>query len=95
MSGFTSTPYNISVGGTDFGDSYAGTESSYWNAGNTANYGSAKSYIPEIPWNDSCADNLILNFLNTYYSFEFDQRLRAERNRYCVTLIRSTRRPCC
>ncbi len=68
VSGFTSTPYNISVGGTDFGDSYAGTESTYWNASNTANYGSAKSYIPEIPWNTSCADNLIINFLSTYYS---------------------------
>ena len=68
VSGFTSTPYNISVGGTDFGDAYAGTESTYWNASNTAGYGSAKSYIPEIPWNDSCADSLIIGFLGTYYS---------------------------
>jgi subtilase family serine protease len=68
VSGFASTPYNISVGGTDFGDAYAGTEPSYWNAGNSASYGSAKSYIPEIPWNDSCADNLIIGFLGTYYS---------------------------
>jgi hypothetical protein len=68
VSGFTSTPYNISVGGTDFGDAYAGTESTYWSGVNSANYGSAKSYIPEIPWNDSCADNLIVGFLNTYYS---------------------------
>jgi subtilase family serine protease len=67
VSGFASTPYNISVGGTDFGDAYAGTESQYWGSTNTANYGSAKSYIPEIPWNDSCADNLIINFLHTYY----------------------------
>ena len=68
VSGFTSTPYNISVGGTDFGDSYAGSESTYWNAGNTANYGSARSYIPEIPWNDSCADSLIIGFLGQYFS---------------------------
>jgi subtilase family serine protease len=68
VSGFTSTPYNISVGGTDFSDAYSGTEATYWNPGNTANYGSAKSYIPEIPWNDSCADSLIINFLGTYYS---------------------------
>ena len=68
VSGYTSTPYNISVGGTDFGDAYAGTESTYWNSSNTVDYGSAKSYIPEIPWNDSCADSLIINFLNTYYS---------------------------
>jgi subtilase family serine protease len=68
VSGFTSTPYNISVGGTDFGDAYAGTESTYWNPTNTASYGSAVSYIPEIPWNDSCADMLNINFLNAYYS---------------------------
>jgi len=68
VSGFTSSPYDISVGGTDFGDAYAGTESTYWNPTNTGSYGSAKSYIPEIPWNDSCADTLIINFLNTYYS---------------------------
>jgi len=68
VSGFTSTPYNISVGGTDFGDSYAGTEPTYWSATNSLAYGSAKSYIPEIPWNDSCADNLVIGFLSNYYS---------------------------
>jgi len=68
VSGFTSTPYNISVGGTDFGDSYAGTSSTYWSGTNTVNYGSAKSYINEIPWNDSCADNLIIGFLGQYSS---------------------------
>ena len=61
VSGFASTPYNVAVGGTDFGDSYAGTNSLYWKAKNKANYGSAKSYIPEIPWNDSCASTLIAN----------------------------------
>jgi len=59
VSGFASTPYNVAVGGTDFGDSYAGTNSTYWNSTNTSAYGSAKSYIPEIPWNDSCASVLI------------------------------------
>jgi subtilase family serine protease len=59
VSGFASTPYNVAVGGTDFGDSYAGTNSTYWNATNTSTFGSAKSYIPEIPWNDSCASSLI------------------------------------
>jgi subtilase family serine protease len=69
VSGFTSTPYNVSVGGTDFGDTYAGTNSSYWNSTNTADYGSALSYVPEIPWNDSCASQLIsstLGFSTTY-----------------------------
>jgi subtilase family serine protease len=63
ISGFTSTPYNVSVGGTDFGDTYAGTNSMYWNSTNTATYGSAKSYIPEIPWNDSCAGGLLTAYL--------------------------------
>lgn len=30
VSGFASTPYNVAVGGTDFGDTYAGTNTSYW-----------------------------------------------------------------
>ena len=63
VSGFASTPYNVAVGGTDFGDTYAGTNSEYWNSKNNATYGSAKSYIPEIPWNDSCASTLITNFV--------------------------------
>ncbi len=59
VSGFASTPYNVAVGGTDFGDTYAGTDTTYWNSSNTSTYGSAKSYIPEIPWNNSCASVLI------------------------------------
>jgi len=63
VNGYASTPYNVAVGGTDFGDTYAGTTSSYWNSTNTATYGSAMSYIPEIPWNDSCASPLIASYL--------------------------------
>jgi subtilase family serine protease len=59
VSGFASTPYNVAVGGTDFGDTAAGTTSTYWNSSNGSTYGSAKSYIPEIPWNDSCASSLL------------------------------------
>ena len=59
VSGFASTPYNVAVGGTDFGDTSAGTNGSYWNTTNTGTYASAKSYIPEIPWNDSCASQLL------------------------------------
>lgn len=74
VSGFASTPYNVAVGGTDFGDSYAGTNAAYWNAKNTATYESALSYIPEIPWNDSCASTLIatvLGYSTTYGSNGF------------------------
>jgi hypothetical protein len=58
VSGFASTPYNVAVGGTDFGDSYAGTNSTYWSSSNSSTYESALSYVPEIPWNDSCASVL-------------------------------------
>jgi hypothetical protein len=62
VNGLASTPYNVAVGGTDFGDTFAGTTNTYWNTSNTATYGSAKSYINEIPWNDSCASKLIASF---------------------------------
>ncbi len=59
VSGFASTPYNVAVGGTDFSDRYSGTVNTYWNSTNTPTYESAISYIPEIPWNDSCTSGLI------------------------------------
>ncbi len=74
VTGWGETPYNVSVGGTDFGDSFAGTNTTYWNATNTKFDGSAKSYIPEIPWNDSCASVLIATvegFTATYGSAGF------------------------
>jgi subtilase family serine protease len=62
ITGWGSSPYDVSVGGTDYGDTFAGTNSTYWNATNSPTYESAKSYIPEIPWNDSCASLLIAEF---------------------------------
>ena len=66
VTGWGETIYNVSVGGTDFMDTYNAAEgglpvSTYWSSTNTSKYGSAKSYIPEIPWNDSCAGWLITN----------------------------------
>ncbi len=62
ISAFTATAYNVSVGGTDFGDGYAQDYTTYWSATNTSTYGSALSYVNEIPWNDSCASSLIAGF---------------------------------
>jgi subtilase family serine protease len=62
VSGWATTKYNVAVGGTDFSDTYAGTNSTYWGSTNSSTYGSALSYIPEIPWNDSCASLLIAKF---------------------------------
>ena len=56
VSGFASTPFNVSVGGTDFDDK--ANPLTYWNdaSGNTTpGQASAKGYIPETTWNDSCA----------------------------------------
>lgn len=66
VTGWGETPYNVAVGGTDFEDLYnslegGASQSTYWNSTNGSNYGSAKSYIPEIPWNDSCASYLVYN----------------------------------
>jgi pro-kumamolisin-like protein/Big-like domain-containing protein len=59
ISGISSTPFNVAVGGTDFNYSVASPSSVYWNVTNSGTPAteSAKSYIPEIPWNDSCAFN--------------------------------------
>jgi uncharacterized repeat protein (TIGR01451 family) len=59
---FASTPNNVAVGGTDFSDSYSNTNATYWNSANTSAFGSAISYIPEIPWNDSCAGFLVSSY---------------------------------
>jgi subtilase family serine protease len=63
VSGYTSTPYNVSVGGTDYMDTYLGTNANYWSSTNLSTYGSAVSYIPEMPWNDSCSNYEIYNYL--------------------------------
>ena len=57
VSGLASTPYNVAMGGTDFDQ--ANSQSTFWDtcAGTPCTTGvlSAKGYIPEITWNDSCA----------------------------------------
>src|SRR5208283_2285171 len=53
VNGLASTPYNIAVGGTDFDQ--VDKWSTYWSATNSPTGASAIGYIPEIPWNQSCA----------------------------------------
>jgi subtilase family serine protease len=62
--GLGSTPYDLAVGGTDFGDVYHHEAEMYWRRTNSGAYGSAVSYIPEIPWNNSCASRLIAKFVS-------------------------------
>ena len=54
VSGLASTPFNVAVGGTDFNVN-ANNVLTYWSLSNNSSQSSVKSYIPEIPWNDSCA----------------------------------------
>lgn len=58
-----STQYNVAVGGTDFGDTFAGTIGTYWSSTNSPTRESALSYVPEIPWNNSCGSELIAEAL--------------------------------
>jgi len=79
VTGWGDTPYNVAVGGTDFGDLYEALEggapqSTYWSSTNSPTYGSALSYVPEIPWNDTCASVLISTveeYATTYGSSGF------------------------
>ncbi len=48
-----SSAYTIGVGGTMFAE--GATPATYWNATNSATFVTAKSYIPEDVWNQSCA----------------------------------------
>ena len=59
VNGIASTPFNVAAGGTDFNYTATNYASTYWNTTNAANTeASAKSYIPETTWNDSCAQSL-------------------------------------
>lgn len=63
--GLGSTPYNISVGGTDFYMPNGGA--AYWNPSNDpATQASAKGYIPEVPWNESCTNSVFSTFPSFY-----------------------------
>ena len=64
--GLSSTPWNVSVGGTDFYYSDYATGgasiSSLWNQTNDANLGSLKAPLPEQPWSDALGLNIVSYF---------------------------------
>jgi Pro-kumamolisin, activation domain/Abnormal spindle-like microcephaly-assoc'd, ASPM-SPD-2-Hydin len=55
VNGIASSPYITAVGGTDF-TWQTSPVSTYWNASNSSNGATAIGYIPEKPWNSTCAD---------------------------------------
>jgi subtilase family serine protease len=69
VNGVGSTPSNIAVGGTDFND--FSNPTTYWNTSNASgSLSSAKGYIPEIAYNDSCSNSLIYSNVLNFSSAE-------------------------
>ncbi len=64
VSGIASTPYNVAVGGTDF--IWANLTTKYWDTKNATNGSSALGYIPEVPWNHSCASDDVNKLLGLF-----------------------------
>ena len=52
VSALAATPFTVAVGGTMFNEN--GQDATYWNTANDTALGSAKSYIPEDVWNETC-----------------------------------------
>jgi hypothetical protein len=83
VSGLASTPWNTAVGGTDFNwcapqnffnaPTTECTASPHWNSTNSANQSTAAGYVPEVPWNETCANPLALTWVqdiaNEIYSY--------------------------
>ena len=100
VSGLASTPWDTAVGGTDFNwcnpdtaDGSANTEctaSPYWSStpitspGSTAAVTSALGYVPETPWNESCANPLTLKWVqdagNSFYGISSSQISNTEQS---------------
>jgi VCBS repeat-containing protein len=67
VSGMASTPYDTAVGGTDL--NWGTKAAPYWNASNNSTNGSnALNYMPELPWNDTCTNPLVLPILQNWAS---------------------------
>jgi subtilase family serine protease len=67
------------VGGTDTADVLDGTTAQYFKSKANAEYGTALSYVPEIPWNESCGNPVaakaagfasVLKFCQEYLTFD-------------------------
>lgn len=63
VSGLASSQYDTAVGGTDL--NWGSTAAPYWNSTNNSTTGAtAKGYIPEVPWNDTCTNPIEIAIIN-------------------------------
>jgi hypothetical protein len=68
VSGMTSTPYNVSVGGTDFNSTSAN-----WATNNSGtNLSNAVGYIPEVPWNDTVTNPIVIGSMNSQQGVNYN-----------------------
>jgi len=58
VNGLASTPYNVAVGGTDFNDLTLSQANTYFST-TSGTIASAKGYIPETTYNDTCTNSII------------------------------------
>ena len=71
VNGLASSSYDVATGGTDFADFVSNTVPTYWNVAGNGSAGSAKSYIPELPWNDTCANPALASYEGTSSTVAF------------------------
>ena len=80
VNAWASPPYALAVGGTDFADVFLGKASTHWNAVNSTTGGSARSYVPEMPWNTSCASTALTTW---YYRQKIGEAVPYGPNGWC------------
>ena len=77
VNGFGSSAYNVSAGGTDFGDLYESNNyttspvSTWWNPTNGTGQSSAVTYVPETTWAGYCSGELFSSYLQKSGSTTF------------------------
>jgi len=83
---FATSPHVTGVGGNDFADVLEGTTSQYFAPTPSVVGGSALSYVPEIPWNQSCANGLAAQAMGFSTPMAFCQEyLKYDPNGYYAT----------
>ncbi len=85
-SSFATSPHVTGVGGTDLADVLDGTTGKYFAAMHSVVGGSALSYVPEIPWNQSCGNGVAAKAAGFSSAVEFCQyNLKWDPNGYYMT----------
>jgi subtilase family serine protease len=68
---FATSPHVTGVGGTDTADVLDGTTSKYFAPAPSVVGGSALSYVPEIPWNQSCGNGVAAKAMGFNSAIDF------------------------